>query len=107
YPLFPYTTLFRSRLTRAGHQKIVAKKLVKRTLVLLALVDLMLVGRIRLAGSPKEALDQTRFGDAGAPLDEGTLAEYQHELTGLRTIDMWITEHHKQVRRLTTWSLAA
>lgn len=98
----------RPRLTRSGHQKVVAKKSVKRTLVLLALVDLMLVGRIRLAGSPNEkSLDQTRFGDAGAPPDEGTLAEFQAELTGLKTIEMWIVEHRKQVSRLTAWSLAA
>src|SRR5690606_9175397 len=79
-----------------------------RTLVLLALVELMLAGRVQLPGSPNgRSFDPTRFGSVGSPLEDAALAEFQREITGLKTLEMWIVEHRKQVRRITAWSLAA
>lgn len=92
----------------SGRDKLIAKRKVRRGLVVLTLSELMSAGRMRRVGSPEVQPDErTRFGQVGGALPDGPLGELQRELEGAKTLEMWITEHQKQVRIITARALAA
>jgi len=85
--------------------RIVARASVARGMVLLALVDLMLLGRIRRADT-SVVTDETTFGDAGTVLDGGPLAEIQRELTGVETPRGWLKKHREGIGVIVAQTLA-
>lgn len=108
---FPEELLILS-LRRSGvgnrRTRVVAHRSVGRALVLLAMTDLMLLGRMRQAGHPSDdALHLTEFGDSGTQLAGHPLETLQRELTGAKTPAGWIRHHRAAVEALTRELLVA
>lgn len=104
---FPEELLIASLRVTSGRSTQVAPRSTQRTLVVLALVDLALVGRMRQAGTgDPDKPHLVEFGDAGTELAEAPLSAFQHELVGSRTVRGWIKHHRAGIEKVTAQSLA-